>query len=338
MQTLRSYGDTDFVTGMRAYAAFAVVLIHAGGAGLRQFGELGNRLADLGAAGVYVFFVISGFSVAASHATAANYTQYLRRRMLRIAPLYYVWLLLASIMVGETYWSREFGVPLDAYNWLMHLTFLSFLDYRVANSILGVEWSIAVEVCWYMVLPFLLQPILRHRHGTSVAISVSLLLYCATKLLPPLLPLPLSEAALAIHWSPLPYVFSYCLGISAFKLRRPLGDWGIACLLIGALVCALLSWRWLDQFVIVSVATFLLICGGSQASSLCRVLFTTKPVLFLGAISYGVYLSHFPLRDLLGLKDLGLTGFLLLSAAAIGASTITYYLVEEPFRRLAKAT
>lgn len=28
---VKNYGDTNFITGMRMYAAFAVVLIHSGG-------------------------------------------------------------------------------------------------------------------------------------------------------------------------------------------------------------------------------------------------------------------------------------------------------------------
>ena len=64
---MKDYGDTNFITGMRAYAALAVVLIHAGGGGLRDIGQMGDNIANLGLAGVYVFFVISGFSVASSY-------------------------------------------------------------------------------------------------------------------------------------------------------------------------------------------------------------------------------------------------------------------------------
>ncbi len=38
----------------------------------------------------------------------------------------------------------------------MHFAFVSFLDYRIANSLIGVEWTIPVEVFWYIFLPFLL--------------------------------------------------------------------------------------------------------------------------------------------------------------------------------------
>ena len=52
----KDYGSTSFITGIRAFAAMAVVLIHAGGAGLRNLGSFGNNIVNFGQAGVYVFF------------------------------------------------------------------------------------------------------------------------------------------------------------------------------------------------------------------------------------------------------------------------------------------
>ncbi|GAB3652501.1 acyltransferase family protein [Ramlibacter alkalitolerans] len=335
MHPWKSYGDTDFITGLRAYAAFAVILVHSGGAGLRQLGSLGQHIAGLGATGVYVFFVISGFSVAASYNASASYPEYLARRLLRIAPLYYVWLLIAAATAGLSYWGHQFRVHLDPYNWFMHLSFLSFLDYRVANSVLGVEWSIPVEVFWYLVLPFLFRLIMRHRLGVPVALVASFCAYLAVRELGRFLPLSPDDAALAIRWSPLPYVFSYCLGVCAYKIRRPAGDVSIAIVLAAAVAYVFVPPDRIDPFIAVSVVTFALICIGSGQSVICRALFTNRVALFLGAISYGVYLSHFPLKAMMGVEGGGLSAFLLIAAAATVVSTLTYYVVEQPCRQLA---
>lgn len=62
-----SHGDTDFITGMRGLAAIGVVVAHTGGAGLISLlGQFGANLVALGPAGVFVFFVLSGFSVRSS--------------------------------------------------------------------------------------------------------------------------------------------------------------------------------------------------------------------------------------------------------------------------------
>lgn len=154
----KDYGPTTFITGMRAYAAVAVMLTHAGGAGLRTLGPLGHTLMELGAQGVTIFFVISGFSVAASWEDSGSFTAYLYKRLARIVPLYYAWLFVATLTSTDAIeWQRRYGTSIDAYNMLMHLTFMSWCDYRIACTILGVEWSIPVEVVWYLAIPLLLQ-------------------------------------------------------------------------------------------------------------------------------------------------------------------------------------
>jgi peptidoglycan/LPS O-acetylase OafA/YrhL len=58
---IKNYKDTNFIAGVRAFAAFATVLISAGGFGLREFSLIGNHIGNFGAQGIAVFFVISGF-------------------------------------------------------------------------------------------------------------------------------------------------------------------------------------------------------------------------------------------------------------------------------------
>jgi peptidoglycan/LPS O-acetylase OafA/YrhL len=170
----------------------------------------------------------------------------------------------------------------------------------------------------------------------AVALVASLGLYLLTRQLQGMLPLPAEDAQLLVEWSPLPYAFSYCLGICAYKIRKPRGDAAIAAVLAAAALFALWPVDLMDRYVFVSFATFALVSMGSGRSAICRVLFTNKAVLFLGAISYGLYLAHFPLKMMMGLEGRhDVLAFLLIVAAATVASTITYYAVERPVRRLA---
>ena len=333
------YGDTNFITGMRAYAALAVVLIHMGGGGLRSLGDIGNRIADMGGAGVYAFFVISGFSVASALHSGPTYGAYLARRMARIAPLYYFWLAAAAALSIEK--------P-SLYNLAMHLSFLSVVDYKITNSIIGVEWSIPIEVFWYLLLPFLLKPMFEKRWGIPVAVVVSFFLYKASRAIPEYMPMPPSEAFLAMHWSPLPYVFSYCLGAAAFRIRpilAPLASnlviWLI--LVLFALYCVssrFAAYSRASEFFAVTVFTFALICLGSAKNVIYQRLFTTKTCMLLGTISYGIYLCHIPISGLLnrlGFEPADVTLKLLLVATlSVFASLATYRIIERPFQRLGK--
>ena len=66
-----------------------------------------------------------------------------------------------------------------------------------------------------------------------------------------------------------------------------------------------------------------------------QALFANKPILFLGGISYGVYLSHVPLIALFGKLEMPFMGnpmlkFLFVGICATAVSTVTYYLIERP--------
>ncbi len=204
----KNYGETNFITGMRAYAALAVVLIHSGGAGLRELGLLGNFLADLGRTGVYVFFVISGYSVSVSYSKSQAYSIYLVRRLFRLAPIYYFWLLVVAFLMGSE--------NPDFYNIAMHMLFISFLDYKIANSVLSVEWSIAIEVFWYLCIPGLVI-FAKGINRALILVVMSLLFYILLHknpwLIPSIVAVDQKDVYLAMHYSPFPYLFSFCLGV-----------------------------------------------------------------------------------------------------------------------------
>ncbi len=348
IQIKKDYGNTNFITGMRAFAAFAIVLIHAGGAGLRDFGLIGNAIVDLGKNGVYAFFVISGFSVANSFELSRNYFDYLNKRLWRIAPLYYFWIAVALLSNSTAfYWQKKFGVSLDVYNVGMHLSFLSLFDYKITNTILGVEWSIPIEVFWYFFVP-LFVVVSKNLRVLALLVVGSLAVFVATKLLPPpqaLFPSSVNDPFLALHWSAVPYAFSFVLGVAAYRMRLKKICWRstfrTASLIAGGLVVGyivnpkfVLSFFW-DGFILVSCITFFLILFGSREKLFFKYLFTNKIALFLGTISYGIYLCHFPILGLLTRIDFPgfdrpFIRFCILGLAATVASSLTYLLIERP--------
>ena len=342
----KNYGDTNFITGMRAFAALAVVLIHAGGAGFRELGIIGNNIADFGRTGVYVFFVISGFSVASSYETSNGYLDYINKRLWRIAPLYYFWLA-ATIFLGvtATYFQKQLNAEIDSYNIFLHVFFLSFLDYRITNSIVGVEWSISIEVFWYFAVPLLLSGG-GDKIKTLCILFISFLVYLLSVQFPHVLPIDGENAALAMHWSPTPYLLAYALGITAYRFRNicrhsnAVGNCVIALsvALVGVYVShpRIILKIFYDEFIFVSLVTTGLIMFGTNKSFIFRFIFTNSAAQFLGVVSYGVYLCHLPLLSLIARLDEPILNnltllFILLSTLSVFVSTLTYYLFEQKF-------
>ncbi|MCR9114879.1 MAG: acyltransferase, partial [Rhodobacteraceae bacterium] len=218
---LRNYGETDFITGLRFIAAAMVIAIHT--QAFRDFGALGNVITDNGKYGVHIFFVISGFTIARTYRSSGGYGRFVGRRMMRIAPLYYLLILIAFLLMQNGTlprggWMDYYGVEPDSYNLLMHLTFLSGFDARIANSLLGVEWSIPVEVFWYLVLPLVLPVTMQAKR--RLAIFLGLLVLAGLTRVADHLWLP-DHAA---HFMPFSYGALFYLGALAETWRNQARD------------------------------------------------------------------------------------------------------------------
>ncbi len=344
---LRRYPGTDFVTGLRAFAALMVVMVHT--AAFSDLGWAGKALSEMGRHGVIVFFVISGFSVSASFFTSRGYFEYLIRRLARIWPLYAAVITAAFILhalglISIPYWMERFAVRFDTYNYIMHLTFLSFLDYRIAASVIGIEWTLPIEIVWYLVLPLVLARFYDWR-SLFAAIVICYVLGIIVRL--GFRTLLGSDGGFASGWFPVRYGVFFVLGVIAYKIRqeRPALERRAACVILGASVLAALIFALFNLSsadYVLGVATFAIIAFYRTDIVSVRILLENRITLFLGTISYSIYLTHTLVMEILGMP-LGLTSgatgfgaFLTVSACTIALSALTYLLIERPTNRIGK--
>lgn len=139
---------------MRFIAALAVVYFHAVGtlqAG--GFSEIGpNPLTGLGAAGVDVFFVISGFVIFLS-LTRKNRTpiEFARDRLIRLVPAYWILTVSQIVVLASVAILRGTEVPFD-FSWTIQSLF--FLSQPVGNSvpIISQGWSLEIEMLFYLLV------------------------------------------------------------------------------------------------------------------------------------------------------------------------------------------
>ncbi|QTL05202.1 acyltransferase [Aquabacter sp. L1I39] len=348
---IKDYGETRFITGLRAFAALAVVLLHAGGAGLKELGPAGATWVEMaGRGGVYVFFVISGFSVSASYLAAPSYGDYLARRFWRIAPLYYAWIaIVAAGLVPPSGWAAVFHAPADLYNVLMHVSFLSFLDYRIANSLIEAEWSLPIEMAYYLVLPLVLvwaRTLLR----VALVVATGFAIYRLGLSHLNWLPVPRDYAGLAFIWSPIPYAFCFALGLAAFRLREVLkapgwaGDGallgGLAAMVGVAFIPGVQVGALKAEFLAFSLAAFAMVALGSRRAPLMNALLGNPVSQYLGLISFSIYLGHPAVLGVLGgaglLPAAPLPKAVLVIAATVALASATFFLVEQPGQRMGR--
>ncbi len=168
---------------MRGGAALAVVTYHAlGVAPLTAPGGWEWWLPQIAAytvhfayAGIYLFFVISGFCIhlfwararaAGVHGPVVNFFSFWKRRVRRLYPPYFVALALYLVYLA-------YKTPIEVtgfYVWdvVLHLFMLHNLDPRTAYSINGAFWTLAIEEQLY--LAYFLLLFLRIRYGWTTTL------------------------------------------------------------------------------------------------------------------------------------------------------------------------
>lgn len=152
------------LTGLRAVAALLVVATHAAFAtGYLNHGYLGGIYARL-EIGVAIFFALSGFLLfrpwvrAATHRTPRPVVAtYGRRRVRRIVPAY-----VATVLITFTVYLYFTPGPNPGQTWNGLLRYLTFSQIYTGDYLTGLlhpglsqMWSLAVEVSFYAALPAL---------------------------------------------------------------------------------------------------------------------------------------------------------------------------------------
>lgn len=173
--------------GLRAVAAGAVLLHHVGfqtgWSTSRRFGEL---LAH-GDAGVPVFFVISGFLLyrpfVAAHLDGrhpSGFRRFMRRRVLRIVPAYWVALVAIALLFGF-----ENGGIDDLRDVVVFFGFAQTFDPERFFHGISQAWSLGTEMCFYLFLPLYaagVRAVARRVAASRLAVEVTglVLLYATS--------------------------------------------------------------------------------------------------------------------------------------------------------------
>lgn len=164
----------------RACALLTVVIYHCWVlTGSRPFvlSWITNFVALGGESGVTAFFVLSGFGIFHSLDRMAaqggiNYPAYLKKRFIRIAPQYYLSLLVVLFIADSQYFS-DYGIK----SIITHLFFIHNLFPDCAGMINGALWTMGVIVQFYVIAPILYK-MFRKFGGWALLLSISFTVAC----------------------------------------------------------------------------------------------------------------------------------------------------------------
>ena len=271
-----------------------------------------------GKGAVVGFLLISGFSIAASQARRPEY--YLRRRVLRIYPLYLVALFFAILLeltLGPVQLPNGF---IPAHGWPTMLGNLLLLQTFVVKPIGfdGPVWSLGVEFFFYICAIAFVRASPRWLWALTAFSALCFVL-------------PQREDLGMVYFvmsklNALRYLWCWLLGYLIWTHRNQLA---LAALLCGVVLVHFSSAtpEPLAEVTYVAVALVLCCCGQVRIEG-----GTAKTMNVLGDLSYAIYLIHFP-TFIFSYEVLGVRNPALLLAIGIVVSGVAYVLVERMFKK-----
>lgn len=165
----------DSLQLLRAIAAFAVVLFHLGVGLVDDFGLFTKNPFELGANGVDMFFVISGFIICYASMGTTSATQFMKKRVFRILPLYYA-LTLGVFMIALV--APQLLNSTEANGWHL-LKSLAFIPYEKANGLiqplLFLGWTLNFEMFFYVTFALLIGRSNREMWVAVVIVAIATL-------------------------------------------------------------------------------------------------------------------------------------------------------------------
>jgi peptidoglycan/LPS O-acetylase OafA/YrhL len=332
------------LTGIRGFAALWVVLYHVRHqiAGVYPDWPLANRLVMSGYFGLDLFAFLSGFIIAYTYCerlqspSLSSTRRYLWLRFVRTYPLHlFVLILFLLVSAGLEGWQSWLAVPRD----------LTFVRQLLLLHGLGLEhqfawnvpsWSLSSEWACYLVFPALAPILLRINSGivamllavTTLGLTVS----CLILLGYPRLDASLAWGVLRIGGEFLTGCWMYRVHNSGLTARWPMGWIGLL-----ALALAIGSVLFADAPALTVAALALLILALAQNEQPMRMLFGNRVSVYLGEISFSIYMLHWLViqnAEHWGLPALPVSWRLpaLLAVILVG-SALSYHLIEQVSRR-----
>ena len=332
------------IDGLRAVAVLSVLSYHYWG-GLFSGGFIG----------VDVFFVISGYLLSAiiiSEVQEGNFSfsRFYERRIRRIFPALFAMLAFSSVFVwffllppdADSFGRSMLAASLSASNIYFWKT-SNYFDAPAAVRPLLHTWSLAVEEQFYIFLPIFIVFVRRYHakylRATVITIAIASLIWSIVDVrLDPgaAFFLPFTRAwellfgtVLALRIIPVP---------RSQRLRECLAAFGLLGILRSVFVLTVNTPFPGENSILPCAAAGAIILAGEEGDTLTGWLLSRKPVVFIGLISYSLYLWHWPLLVFSRIAvfksfDVPANGtHLILAVLSIAIATVSWRFVESPFR------
>jgi peptidoglycan/LPS O-acetylase OafA/YrhL len=371
------------LNGLRFIAFFMVFLIHAPFLNFTSNNEYLKLISTwynyfnqhLGNSGVDLFFCLSAFLITKlllienDKYGSFSIGRFLKRRILRIFPLYYLMLFLGFVVIPIFYFNNTtvFPVSSDVHQNILKLTLVPHLLFFANNTalvtgspneFLAPLWSLSIEQQFYVIFPLILYYFVSKKENVfrdmTYFLIFALLLTTAIKFYY----IGAGYAHPKIYLSSMTRLDCFIFGtfvalknhyhptILKIKFQPLIGSLVLGLNLSLPTPYAAVPHLWIPLSYLSNAVGFSLILDylvRNSTSTFSKIL-SVKPLLFLGNVSYGLYVFHImgfrianEIHTKLQMNVSGIYYFIYLLIAfliTLGFATVSYYCYELPFLRL----
>lgn len=332
------------IDGLRALAIVSVVLFHAGVPGFSG-----------GFVGVDVFFVISGFLIGGQileglHEGRFSFATFYFRRVRRIAPAFLVMVLTIAVL---TYFLLlpgdlvRFGKSMiTTVFFASNLLFWQETGYftpGAETTPLLHTWSLAIEEQFYIFFPWTVVALYSFSPrriplllGVLAALSFLVSVWATSTR-----PVAAFYLAPSRGWELLlgaVLASTSRSGLFRFNSQEMLASTGVV-LIVGSIFSFSTNALFPGPLALIPcLGTTLILLGISTGPTTVGAMLRFSPMVFVGLISYSLYLWHWPLLVLWRYQEIGKTSAvstLLVLGIATLAAISSWYFIERPIRRAA---
>lgn len=331
------------IDGLRAIAVLAVVLFH-----------FFPTLLNGGFVGVDIFFVISGFLIGKIIITeiynnSFSFINFYKRRALRIFPALILVLLFCFFVGFSSLYESELAslskhIAAGA-GFVSNLVLWSesgYFDVSSNSKPLLHLWSLGVEEQFYIFTPIILILVIRRGIPLlNVLISLTLVsfAYCIWTML---------VDKTANYYSPISRMWELMAGVSLAyvtissgavndfcnRFRNVISFTGISFLSLSILFINE-SMSFPGYIAIFPVLGTIMIIAAGVHSFINKKILSFRPLVFIGLISYPLYLWHWPILTFARIihgGELSLSISIVCLLASFTISFLTFFLIEKPIR------
>jgi peptidoglycan/LPS O-acetylase OafA/YrhL len=334
------------IDGLRALAVLPVVLYHAS---IPGFGG--------GFVGVDIFFVISGYLICGMidqdiRDGGFSLGDFYKRRILRILPALFAMFGVTGVLayayclpVEFEDFSKSFAGAVASVSNVYFAKTAGYFDAPAEIKPLLHTWSLGVEEQFYFVAPLLMLLLYRFvpKHAKWLLALAAVLSFVAAILM------TFRNTTFVFYLTPF-RAWELALGaLLAIKfIPRPATAWGRnitggvgLALMIGAIVLGTPSVPLLLMTGLAAVGATMVIASSERSLSWVGRLLSVPPLVFVGLISYSLYLWHWPLMVFQRTDGFLIAGSsaiakLVVIAASIAVAILSWRFVERPFRAMAR--